>query len=640
MKFRSISQTAISPDGKYVAFVVNTPVMEGEKSEYNRQIWVSATDGSFSHQYTRGDKSSYAPAFSPDGTQLAFLSTREKKAQIFVMRLMGGEPEQITQVEKGVNSFQWSPDGKRFAYTSTDPDTEEEKKQKKEKRDVILVDQQYKFNHLYTITLAQPDTGKRNVQRLTKGEFHINAFDWAPDGKELAFSHAPTPTINDNFLESDISKVSSDSGAVNPLVQRPGVDSNPTYSPDGTYLAFESSGGKAQPIGLSDLYLIPSSGGKPRELPKTPDQNANIIDWTPDGESLIIVEPYKTSVVAMSVPVGPFKQEDKEQVTLPESDEPKILGSTEGTLSAFSLAANGTMAYTYEQLNKPEEVFLADETGMPLKQLSQVNTKVEIPSMGKTELVSWKSSQDGWEIEGLLTYPHNYEPGKKYPIILQVHGGPAGVFTKFFTGAPSIYMNQYFAEKGYFVLRPNPRGSTGYGKDFRFANFQDWGFGDYEDLVSGVDHLIEQGMADADRQYLMGWSYGGYMTSFMVTRTNRFKAASMGAGLPNLVSMVTTTDIPDYLAAHMGGEFFDDYKTYEKHSAMYRIKNVTTPTQVIHGQNDLRVPFTQGQEFYVGLKRLGIPTEMIVYPRTPHGPREPKFIMDVSPRILAWFEKY
>jgi dipeptidyl aminopeptidase/acylaminoacyl peptidase len=201
-------------------------------------------------------------------------------------------------------------------------------------------------------------------------------------------------------------------------------------------------------------------------------------------------------------------------------------------------------------------------------------------------------------------------------------------------------MIQTFAQEGYAVLRPNPRGSTGYGMEFRHANVRDWGYGDMDDLMAGVDHVIEMGVADPDRLLLMGWSYGGYMTSFAVTRTDRFKAASMGAGLPNLISMVTTTDIQDYLAAHLDSEFWEDYEAYERHSAMYRIANVTTPTQVIHGANDLRVPFTQGQEFYRALQRRGVPTEMLILPRTPHGPREPKLLMEVTPRILTWFEKY
>jgi dipeptidyl aminopeptidase/acylaminoacyl peptidase len=201
-------------------------------------------------------------------------------------------------------------------------------------------------------------------------------------------------------------------------------------------------------------------------------------------------------------------------------------------------------------------------------------------------------------------------------------------------------MTEYFSEKGYAIIKPNPRGSTGYGKEFRYANYKDWGYGDYKDVISGVDKIIEMGIGDTEKQFVMGWSYGGYLTSFIVTKNDRFKAASMGAGLPNLISMVTTTDIQDYLVAHMGSEFWEDYETYQKHSAIYHVKNTVTPTQIIHGADDLRVPFTQGQEFYNALKRIGVDTEMIVYPRTPHSPKEPKFLMDVSERILTWFEKY
>ena len=297
------------------------------------------------------------------------------------------------------------------------------------------------------------------------------------------------------------------------------------------------------------------------------------------------------------------------------------------------------MAFTYQNTHTPADVYVANVGRMDLRRVTNVHADVPRPRQGRTELLTWESF-DGRRIEGLLTYPVDYEEGRRYPLMLNVHGGPGGVYTQAFTGNPSIYMIQYFAQEGYAVLRPNPRGSAGYGKEFRYANVQDWGYGDYEDLMSGVDHVIDMGVAHADSLLLMGWSYGGYMTSFAVTRTDRFKAASMGAGLPNLISMVMTTDIPDYLAGHMGGEFWDDYETYEKHSAMYRIANVTTPTQVIHGENDDRVPLRQGQEFYVALKRRGISTEMIILPRTPHGPREPKLLMGVSEHILKWFETH
>lgn len=635
MQFKSIGGTDLSPDGKYVAYTVREPIMKGEKSEYRTQIWVAATDGSMNVQYTRAEKSSTNPDFSPDGQQIAFLSGRNGKTQVWLMRLMGGEPEQLTDSETGVSSFQWSPDGKSIAFTASDPETEEEKKAKKEKSYVIEVDKNYKYSHLYTVNLEKDAEDTYPVQRLTRGDFHVSNFDWAPDGEAIVFDHKPNPKINTSRMGYDISVVPSDSGAVLTLVRQNGSDGSPKYSPDGKYIAFVSDGGQPEPIGLGDLYVIPANGGEMMAMPHTPDRNANLWGWSADSRGLIFNEAYHTERFAMMLPV------EKAILGIEAVVQAKTLTPLEGVSSAVDYnPKTGQIAFVHQTTDKPAELYVADEVGAMPKQVSKVNSDIELPKMGKTEVITWVSPEDNRIIEGLLTYPVDYEPGKRYPAILQIHGGPAGVFTETFTGNPSIYLTQYFAEQGFFVLRPNPRGSSGYGKDFRYANFKDWGYGDYEDLMSGMDKLIKDGLADRERQVAMGWSYGGYMTSFLVTKTDRFKAASMGAGLPNLISMTTTTDIPDYLVGHMGGEFWDDYETYEKHSAMYRIKNVKTPTQVIHGANDLRVPFTQGQEFYVALDRMGVETEMIVLPRTPHGPREPKLLMQVTPRIMNWFEQH
>ena len=642
MQYKNITDTQISADGKYIAYVVRVPLMDGEKSEYNNQIWVAATDGSFDLQYTRGEKSSSSPQFSPDGKKIAFISNRQDdKNQIFIMRLMGGEPEQITDTKTGVSSFKWAPDGSRIAYLMKDPDSKEEEKSKKEKTDVILVDKNFKYNHLYTTSVVPDKAGHRKIKQLTSGTFHVNGFDWSPDGSTIAFSYAPNPTINDGGLESDISTIPSDSGRITSIVKRPGVDESPLYSPDGKWIAFQSSGGQPERVGLSDVYKVAATGGDLVELQKTPDRSANIMAWAQDGTYLFVSENYKTSQVLLALPSSNNIKTLKGDYLAYSDSKLPIITSLKGVGNAFSISQSGNrMSYTFEDVNTPEEVFTAGLKGENNKKVSSVNADFNPPALGKTELISWKS-KDGMVIEGLLTYPVGFEKGKKYPIVLQIHGGPAGVFSQSYTGAPGIYMTQYFAQKGFIVLRPNPRGSSGYGKDFRYANIRDWGFGDYQDLMTGVDHVLAMGIADSDKQFVMGWSYGGYMTSWVVTQTDRFKAASMGAGLPNLVSMVTTTDIPDYIVAHAGGkEFWEDYKEYEKHSAIYQIKNVKTPTQVIHGANDLRVPFTQGQEFYNALKRKGVDTEMIVYPRTPHGPQEPKLLMDVSPRIMAWFEKY
>ncbi len=641
MQYKNITGTNISPDGKHIAYVVRVPFMEGEKSEYNDQIWVAAADGSFDLQYTRGEKSSSAPQFSPDGKQIAFLSNRvDNKNQVFIMRLMGGEPEQVTETKTGVASFKWAPDGSRIAYLMKDPDTKEEEKMKKEKNDVILVDKNYKYNHLYTVSLSKDKAGKRITKQLTSGSYHVNDFDWSPDGTTLAFSFAPNPKINDAGLESDISTIPADSGRITVLVKRPGVDVSPVYSPDGKWIAFQSSGGQPERVGLSDVYKVAATGGDLIELQKTPDRNANIIGWAQDGTHLFISENYKTSNVLLALPSSNGIKIPKGDYMAYSDSKLPIITTLKGSSSSFSISKSGKMSFTSEDSSTPKEVFTAGLKGENNKKISSVNADFNPPPLGKTELISWKS-KDGLVIEGLLTYPIGFEKGKKYPIVLQIHGGPAGVFSQTYTGAPSIYVTQYFAQKGFIVLRPNPRGSSGYGKEFRYSNVRDWGFGDYQDLMTGVDHALEMGIADANKQFVMGWSYGGYMTSWVVTQTDRFKAASMGAGLPNLVSMVTTTDIPDYIVAHAGGkEFWEEYEEYEKHSAIYQIKNAKTPTQVIHGANDLRVPFTQGQEFYNALKRKGVDTEMVVYPRTPHGPQEPKLLIDVTPRIMTWFEKY
>jgi dipeptidyl aminopeptidase/acylaminoacyl peptidase len=271
--------------------------------------------------------------------------------------------------------------------------------------------------------------------------------------------------------------------------------------------------------------------------------------------------------------------------------------------------------------------------------VSRANLDLPKATLGETKIISWKS-KDGTEVEGLLTLPGAYEAGKKYPLILNIHGGPAGVFTENFIGRLAVYPIATFSARGYAVLRPNPRGSGGYGKRFRFANMGDWGGKDYEDDMAGVDRLIKMGIADPDRMAVMGWSYGGFMTSWVITQTNRFKAAAVGAGVTNLWSFTGTADIPGFLPDYFGGEPWDAFEAFQKHSPMSFVKNVKTPTLILHGEADVRVPTSQGYELYNALKRQGVTTRMVVYPRTPHGPREPKFILDIAQRHLDWVDKY
>ena len=601
--------------------------MEGEKSEYLSHIWVVPSAGGPPRRFTRGEESATSPSFSPDGRFLAFSSSRSGSNQIWVMPVDGGEAKQVTEHETGVGSFQWAPDGSGFAFTAVDPESEEWEKAEKEKRDVILVDQDFRFNHIHHVDFDFQARGAAASKRITEGEFHVTAFDWYPDGSHIAFSHQPDPRINTGRLAGDVSAVEVESREVLHLVDGPGVESNPLVSPDGNWVAYLSTGDQIEPVGLDDVYLVPSRGGTPRKLAETPDRSPGLLGWAGDGRIVYLQESVGTTRQLLALPA--------------DGAEPRSVTEGHGVHGSFSLDGDAShMAFTFETSDTPWDVYVSPVDGYRRQVLTDLHRDVEKPEMGRTELLEWESRDGRFRIQGLLTYPVGHEEGQKVPLILNVHGGPAGVFSQNFTGGPGIYMLQYFAQQGYAILRPNPRGSTGYGRDFRYANVRDWGFGDMDDLMAGVDHVVEMGVAHPDSLLLMGWSYGGYMTSFAVTRTDRFRAASMGAGLPNLISMTTTTDIQDYLVGHMDAEFWEDYQVYERHSAIYRIANVTTPTQIIHGAEDLRVPFTQGQEFYRALARRGVPTEMVVLPRTPHGPREPKLLMAVSPHILRWFETH
>jgi len=273
-----------------------------------------------------------------------------------------------------------------------------------------------------------------------------------------------------------------------------------------------------------------------------------------------------------------------------------------------------------------------------LRKLTSVNASFE-NTAPTTELLRYRSP-DGFDLEGLVVKPRNYEKGKRYPLLVIVHGGPAGVFNYAFTPRRGAYPVHAFAEQGYVIFLPNPRGSGNYGEKFRQANIKDWGYGDYRDIMQGVDELIKQGVADPERMGEMGWSYGGYMTSWIVTQTDRFKAVSMGAGLSNLISMYGVTDIPEFSEAYFGGPPWEDMQGYLRSSAMNFVQNAKTPTLIQHGQEDRRVPISQGEEFYRALTARGVPVEMVVYPRQPHGIQEPRLIKDSLERNLAWFNKW
>lgn len=626
LQFQNITSVTVSPDGKMAAWVQTKPVVEAEKSEQHSQIWVGMTDGSRRFQLTRGEQSASNPQWSPDGVRILFTSSRGgASAQIFSIAVAGGEAEKLTEFKGSISGFAISPDGKTIAFTGAETNADEEKA-KKEKRDMRVVDRPTDSHTLYSIPVAADADGKRKQQKMVDAKYHIVNFDWSPDSRSIVFERWPA-TKFENWFKADVSEVDVASGVVKDLAATSAAESGPHYSPDGKYVAMTRSSAKPKWAFENRIKLIARANGEARELPATYDEQPRIIGWSRDSSKVFFGESKRTRNYIGAMPVdGP----------------PAVFFETARGVFTADLNATGThFGMTFESPDTPAEAFVMPVEGSAsaMKRLSQANVNIPKPAMGRTEAIRWKS-KDGLEIEGLLTYPVNYEKGQKVPLILNIHGGPTGVFNESFTGKSALYPIAVFASKGYAVLRPNPRGSGGYGKQFRFANYNDWGGKDYEDDQAGVDKVIEMGVADPDRLAIMGWSYGGFMTSWTITQTKRFKAAVVGAAVTNLWSFTGTADIPGFIPDYFGGEPWENFDAYRKHSPITHIKNVVTPTLILHGEADDRVPVGQGYEYYNALKRQGGIAKMVVYPRQPHGPREPKFVLDIMQRHVEWVEKY
>ena len=626
LKVKAVGTPRVSPDGKKMVYAVNEAVMTPEKSEFVTQIWLSNLDTKRNVQLTFGEKSSSNPKWSPDGNWLAFLSNRkDNRNQIYLLNLSGGEAEPLTDGKSAVTNFAWSPDGRSIALTMMDAKTEEEEKNDKGKNDSRWADENLKLARLYVLSVQKDSNGKREPRKLTTENYQVEDFDWSNDGSRIAFGHVKSPVAND-WPTADVSIVEVASGKISDLANSPAAETSPLYSPDGKSIAVSTSDVPARWAGSGIIQVFSTSGGPPKNAAGTFDAQPAVAGWSSDSKRIYFSEAKGTGTQIYSLDVAANRIDE--------------IKATPAVLSAISLNSSGTtFAFVRQTPNTPADAYVASVADFNPVQVTRVNEGLQIPALGRTEVITWKS-KDGKDIEGLLTYPVGYQNGQRVPLILNVHGGPAGVFQQTFIGGRGVYPLATFASRGFAILRPNPRGSSGYGAEFRRANIKDWGFGDYQDLMTGVDKVIEMGVADPERLGVMGWSYGGFMTSWIVTQTQRFKAASAGAPVTNLMSFNGTADIPAFIPDYFGGQFWEVMDLYQKHSPMFNVKNVSTPTMIQHGEADVRVPISQGYEFYNALKVKGVPTRMLVLPRQPHGPTEPKMQLAAMKANLEWFEKY
>ncbi|MEW5984758.1 MAG: S9 family peptidase [Acidobacteriota bacterium] len=624
ISLKRVGSPAISPDGRFVAYTVREA--NWDENSYETEVWVADVATGANRQLTNAKKSSSNPQWSPDSRLLAFTSDRSGKNQVYVIRLDGGEAEAVTSGEDGVGgSFAWSPDGAHIAHTVTDAKSDAWKERDKKYGDFEIVDADHRMAHLWTIDLAT-----KQPRRLTSGDFTVGSFAWSPDGARIAFDHRVNSDPA-NGGTADISIVTVADGKVVPLVTQAGPDRNPLWSPDGSRIAFSSAMGEPfHYFKNSRIAIIPSAGGVITNATANFDENPSPIMWARKGGFLLFSASQRTAahVFVLHPSSGEFKQ---------------ITAGTHVIYTGFSATPDGsTIAFIRSGPQEFPDILVLSMSGSggALKKLTDMGAQVKAWPQHTREVITWKS-RDGTPIEGVLHRPAGFQNGKRYPLLIVIHGGPTGISRPVPYGSTSTYPIDVWLSKGALVLEPNYRGSAGYGEKFRSFNVRNLGIGDAWDVISGIDHLVAQGLVDNDRVGTMGWSQGGYISAFLTTHDSaRFKAVSVGAGISNWMTYYVNTDIHPFTRQYLKATPWDDPKIYADTSPMTYIRQAKAPTLIQHGELDRRVPIPNAYELYQGLQDVGVPTKLIVYKGFGHGLTKPKAHRAAMEHNLEWFGKY
>jgi dipeptidyl aminopeptidase/acylaminoacyl peptidase len=628
-----LSDVQISPDNQSVAFVTTTPKMDGEKGALLLQIYKANISDQKSTLLITDEFSSCQPRWSPDGKWIAYLSKRNDINNLYIIPSNGGEPKAITNENKSIQTFAWSPDSSQIAFVMTDS-TEANKTLNKTS---LAYDYMKKteVNRLWLIDVfavystPKPLTNDNYCVRGAGDFGTINCeFDWSPDSKNIVFAYQKNMGFDSFHIESSLAVINLASNQIKSFDKQSHYEAMPCYSPDGKTIAYLSNNTQKLYAINRRVSLRTSEGKYIKELPPSYNEGVflggpNLLGWMQDSKGIYLFEPKGTRYHIQMLPIdgSPIQELVTEEIFFKEP----ILSKDRSMLG-----------FIIQSPNAAPEVFVSKVEKFDPQQISSVNQFMKSLPKFKTDIIRWNSN-DGLEIEGLVTYPNNYEKGKAYPLLLCVHGGPMGFFDETFLGTPNPYPLSIFAEEGFVLFRPNPRGSTGYQQKFREANFDDWGGNDYLDIMSGIDFLVNKGIVDREKMGIMGWSYGGYMTSWIVSQTSQFKAASIGAGPCNLISMAGTTDLYHFLSDYMG-DFVKNKEFYIQRSPLSHVSKITTPCLIQHGIDDKRVPVTQAYELYHAMNRLNKSVKLVLYPGMGHRLTDPKMQLDAMNENLKWFK--
>ncbi len=598
-----ISGISFSPDEKKISFVVTEPV-KGNTSP-NSDIWIYDIESKRLFQFTWSPKSDTNPKWSPDGKYLAFLSSRSGESQVYLIRVDGGEAFPLSASKTSVEEFEWSPDGKAIAFLATEPMSDDEDKKTKENDDGAVADKE-KPSRLWLINVESHIAVKKMLP-----EWEISEIKWLHDNKSLALVIHTLPKTETDIPELKLyhlidSSMTTLQSPVHPFwgEVRFAADSK-SYN----YISARKDGPT-----MHDLLVQSLDSHDPINLTaKNPDLPVNEYRLMTDGSVMFSAQKGFYSRLFKISPSGTISS-----VTISQN------------IGIFDVSSSGAIAFTSISSVHPEELWLRLPDQDPIK-ITSVNKAFDSFHLIKPEIIRYKSF-DGLTIEGSYFKPDNSKG--PHPLVVLVHGGPTGAWFDNYS-----FWNQLFLDKGYAVFCPNVRGSSGYGWDFATKNKNDWGGGDFKDILAGVDFLVGRGDIDANRVGIAGWSYGGYMAMWAVTQTNRFKAAMAGAGMSDLASEFGTEQGSEYDTWFLGTPYRNP-KNFADKSPITFVANAKTPTLIIQGALDPIDPVGQSQQFYHGLRHYGVTTELVIYPREHHGFTEQRHIIDYMKRTLAWFDRF